>query len=244
MTEGVAHVGGAHGILRSVLAASERVVTACRRGCDVADAGPGRQECRRDGVIRSETTGTMASPTRARCGWSTPWLGVFARQGRLRSTCGTRRRRVPMFVQVFQAKGSRRRSVDTPGCEKRAGAVGPGLAVHVGVVVADRVDCDERFVSMPSASSRGGVERLLPSGVHRGGLGEDAVEVERAPLHPAGQAERPGVVVSPVRHGRGGARAGRAGAVARRSAASDLTRRVSGRRRDRGTGRQAASPGR
>ena len=74
--------------------------------------------------------------------------------------------------------------LDAAGLEERPGAVGAGLAVHVRVVVLDRVERDELLARPLGPLAQVVVEHLLPGrGVDLGRLGEHAIEVEEAAAH-------------------------------------------------------------
>src|SRR6266487_4146897 len=78
--------------------------------------------------------------------------------------------------------------LDSARGQERANAVVARLAVDVPVVVGDRVEGGELLAGSLGALAQVRVEHLLPGGgVHLGGLGEDAVEIEEAGADPARQ---------------------------------------------------------
>src|SRR6266487_7108980 len=78
--------------------------------------------------------------------------------------------------------------LDSARGQERANAVVARLAVDVPVVVGDRVEGGELLAGSLGALAQVRVEHLLPGGgVHLGGRGEDAVEIEEAGADPARQ---------------------------------------------------------
>jgi hypothetical protein len=82
--------------------------------------------------------------------------------------------------------------LDAPGGKERPGTVGPGLAVHILVIVRNRVEPDERLACPRCPIAQEAVEHLCPGRiVHLRGLGKDAVEIEQAPANALRKAKHP-----------------------------------------------------
>src|SRR5690348_179606 len=80
--------------------------------------------------------------------------------------------------------------LDAAGLQEGPGAVLPGLAVHVGVVLVVRVERDELGSGALGAGAEEFVEHLLPRRrVHHRRLGDHAVHIEQAGLNPVGKPE-------------------------------------------------------
>jgi hypothetical protein len=80
--------------------------------------------------------------------------------------------------------------VDAPRLEERPGAVQPGLAVDVGVVIGVRIERDELGSRALGALAEEFVEHLLPRRrVHHRGLSDHPVHVEQAGRNTLGKPE-------------------------------------------------------
>jgi len=83
--------------------------------------------------------------------------------------------------------------LDAAGGQERTSAVRSRLAVHVGVVVADGVESDERSAGAAGPGLQIAVEHLLPrGGMHLRCFGQDTIEIEQARSHHPWQTNHAG----------------------------------------------------
>ena len=98
------------------------------------------------------------------------------------------------------------RQFDAPGLQEGACPVGPGLPVHVLLVVPDAVEWHEGLTGPPGTVPQVAVEHFLPRGiVDLRGLGEHAVQVEQAAADAVWEPEhaiKPNEVRASLRPGR------------------------------------------